>query len=176
VKFLETELEGVWLVDLELAVDDRGRFARCWCHEEFARRGFDLSMVQASLAQTRCRGTLRGLHYQAAPHAEDKFVRCIRGSAWFVALDLRRDSPTHRRWISAELSAENGRALFVPKGCANGYQTLVDDTEVLYMMSEPYHPASAAGVRYNDPAFGIRWPVEVVAMSDRDRNWADYAM
>lgn len=174
MKFLQTELEGVLLVDVEPMADDRGWFARCWCREEFARQGFCIDMVQASLAETRRRGTLRGLHFQASPHGEHKLVRCLRGSAYFAALDLRRESNTYKRWLGVELSAENRRALFVPKGCANGYQALADDTEVLYMMSESYHPAAACGVRYDDPAFGIRWPLEVTAMSDRDRQWSDY--
>lgn len=171
MKFTPTGIAGVWLVDLERHADDRGWFARTWCAEEFSRQGLDPRLAQCSASFNHRRGTLRGMHYQAAPHPEAKLVRCVRGAMFDVALDLRPDSETFGRWASAELTAENGCALYVPEGCAHGFQTLVDDTEVLYQISRPWHPESALGVRWNDPTVGIQWPLGAVAViSDRDRN------
>jgi dTDP-4-dehydrorhamnose 3,5-epimerase len=174
VIFTATEIEGVCLIDVEPIVDDRGFFARAWCRDEFAARGLFGEIAQASIAFTAARGTLRGLHCQLPPHEETKLVRCTRGAAFVVAVDLRPDSPTHARWVGAELTMENRRMLYVPKGCAQGYQTLVDDTEMLYQMSVSYKPEAAGGVRYDDPAFSIPWPLEVRMLSSKDRAWPMY--
>lgn len=172
--FQSTDIDGAWFVDVEPIEDERGFFARAWCQREFAQRGAAPSFVQANLASTRRRGTLRGLHFQAPPHWEAKFVRCVRGAAFVVAVDLRPESPSYLRWAGAELSADNRRGLYVPTGCAQGYQTLEDDTEMFYQMSQFYAPGMARGVRYDDPAFAIEWPLEPSVMSDADRNWPVY--
>ena len=174
--FTPVEIEGVWLVDLEPVCDERGFFARSWCREEFARGGLATEVRQTNIACTRRRGTLRGLHYQAAPYEEAKLVRCTRGAAFVVALDLRPESPTYARWVGAELSAENRRAMYVPPGCAQGYQTLADDTEVFYQMSQSYVPEAGRGVRFDDAAFALRWPLEIAAISQKDRSWPDYPL
>lgn len=168
--FVPTSLPGVYVVEPERLADDRGHFARAWCVREFADRGLETKLVQCSTSYNRRRGTLRGLHYQAAPHEEVKLVRCTRGAAYDVVVDLRPDSPTYRRWVAVELSAENGVAVYIPGGCAHGYQTLADDTELLYQMSEFYYPESARGVRWDDPALGIEWPEcsdRIIAPRDR---------
>lgn len=174
MKFTNTTVDGAWLIDLERLSDERGFFARAWCQREFDEHGCAAVTAQANLALTHRRGTLRGLHYQLAPHQEAKLVRAIRGGAYVLALDLRHDSPTFRRWCAAEITAENRRMLYVPPGCAQGYQTLVDDTEMFYQMSAFYVPEAARGVRYDDPGFDLRWPLEVAAISERDRSWPDY--
>jgi dTDP-4-dehydrorhamnose 3,5-epimerase len=169
VKFSATELPGVWLVDIEPRVDERGLFARTVCTEEFARHGLDAAFVQSSVSVNRRRSTLRGIHFQAAPHAEIKLVRCTRGAVFDVAVDLRPDSPTYRRWTGAEISAENHRAIYIPKGVAHGFQTLTDETELLYQMTVPYHAESSRGYRWDDPAFAIAWPDPVgPVMNERD--------
>ena len=172
--FTATEIAGAWLIDVERSTDERGFFARVWCQREFAAHGYGQPPVQASIAYSERRGTLRGLHYQRAPHQEAKLVRATRGAAYVVAVDLRHTSPSYRRWIGVELSAENRRSIYVPPGCAQGYQTLTDDTEMLYQMSEFYEPSSARGVRYDDPGFAIRWPLDVTLISDKDRHWPTY--
>jgi dTDP-4-dehydrorhamnose 3,5-epimerase len=172
--FTKTEITGAWLIDVEPLIDERGFFARSWCQKEFAAHGAVSAFVQANIAGTRRRGTLRGLHFQAAPCEEAKLVRCTRGAAYVVAADLRRDSPTYLRWTAAELSAENHRALYVPPGCAQGYQTLADDAEMFYQMSQCYAPGMARGVRYDDPALAVAWPLEIAVISEADRNWPAY--
>ena len=172
--FRETTVIGAWVIEPERCVDERGFFARTWDSEEFAARGLAARLVQCSLSQTRVRGTLRGLHYQTAPHEEAKLVRCTAGAIFDVAVDLRPDSPTFKRWFGVELSAENRLALYVPEGCAHGLLTLTDDSEVLYQMSAPERPDTAAGVRFDDPVFGIEWPAPVVLISDRDRSYPDF--
>src|SRR5262245_59893771 len=174
--FNELPISGAWLVDIEPIVDDRGFFGRAWCVREFAVLGLVAKSAQTSLAYSQRAGTLRGIHYEAAPHEEAKLVRCVRGAAYVVALDLRTRSPTYLRWAAVELSADNRRALYVPPGCAQGYQTLADDTEMFYQMSEAYVADAARGVRYNDPAFGIDWPMAVTMISDADRCRCDYAL
>lgn len=171
MKFSASPLAGVLAVDMERIEDERGFFARTFCSDEFAERGLAASMRQCSVSFNARRGTLRGLHYQAAPHAEEKLVRCTAGAVFDVVVDLRADSPTYRRWHGAELSAANHRALYVPAGCAHGFVTLADDTEVFYMISVPYAPGSARGVRWNDPAFAIQWPVQPLVISDRDAGY-----
>jgi dTDP-4-dehydrorhamnose 3,5-epimerase len=175
VRFTETGIPGVVLVDIEPAVDDRGAFARIWAEEELAAQGLNARLSQCSISRNPKAGTLRGMHLQRAPHEEAKLVRCSRGAIYDVALDLRPDSPTLCRWYAAELSEANGRGLYIPEGCAHGFQTLVGDTEVLYLISAPYAPAAADGVRWDDPAFAIDWPHAAErTMSDRDRSWSDY--
>ena len=174
--FAATDVVGVYRVDLERVADERGFFARAWCRREFVAHGVDDELVQVNLAFSHKRGTLRGLHFQAPPHAETKFVRCVRGAALVVAVDLRPDSPSYLKWTSLELSADNRLALLVPKGCAQGYQTLEGDTEMLYQMSAYYVPAAARGVRYDDPVFAIRWPLPPRALSPRDLAWPNYVI
>ncbi|HWB14669.1 MAG TPA: dTDP-4-dehydrorhamnose 3,5-epimerase [Pirellulales bacterium] len=174
MRFSKTTVAGVWLIDIEPIVDERGFFARAWCRHEFEQHGCGEPFVQASVAVSRRQGTLRGLHYQLPPHQEAKLVRATRGAAYVVALDLRHDSPGYGRWCAAELTAENRRMIYVPPGCAQGYQTLADDSELLYQMSAFYAPDAARGVRYDDPAFAIRWPLDVAVISAKDRSWPDY--
>src|SRR5262245_4694183 len=173
--FKSLPVSGAWLVDIEPIEDDRGFFGRVWCVAEFAARGLVAKSAHTGLAYSHRRGTLRGIHYQAPPHEEAKLVRCVRGAAYVVALDLQTTSPTYLRWTAVELSADNRRALYVPPGYAQGYQTLADDTEMFYQMSETYVADSARGVRYDDPAFGIDWPIAVTVISDADRSRPDYA-
>lgn len=168
---MPTPLDGSFVVEPELISDDRGFFARSFCQNEFRAHGLDPAAAQCNISFNSKRGTLRGLHFQAKPHEEAKLVRCTRGVIWDVIVDLREDSPTRHRWFSVELSADNHRALFVPAGFAHGFQTLVDDSEVLYLMSEFYHPESARGLRWDDPAFGISWPCPDPVLSPRDRSY-----
>lgn len=172
--FRPTKIAGVWVVEITPQRDDRGFFARVWCQREFAEEGLEMSSVQCSLAYSQQAGTLRGLHFQREPHAERKLVRCIRGAAFVVAVDLRPESTTRREWVGVELSAENRRALFVDRGFAQGYQTLMADTEMLYQMSVPFVPESAAGFAHDDPSFGINWPQAVSVISAKDRDWPRY--
>ena len=174
--FTPTRLRDAAVIDVERHGDERGFLARTYCESEFAEHGIAMPIVQSSTIVTPQRDTLRGLHFQAAPHREDKLVRCTRGSMFVVMVDLRPDSPSWREWVGLELSALNQRLLYVPKGFAQGYQTLEDETEVLYHMSHEYVPDAARGVRWDDPAFGISWPpAEQRLISDRDRGWPDYS-
>lgn len=174
MRFTPSELLHTVIVDIEEHVDARGLFARTFCEEEFARAGLPTRFVQSSLSFNARRGTLRGLHYQAAPKAEGKLVRCTRGAVHDVVVDLRSSSPTFLRWISVELTAENRRALYVPPGCAHGFQTLQDDSELLYLMTEFYAPEAARGVRWNDPRLGIAWPIDNPTLSNRDATYPDF--
>ncbi len=174
MRFTRTEVDGCVIVDLEEHSDDRGFFARAFCTEEFAAQGLDTQVVQANLSFNHRAGTLRGMHRQIPPYAEGKLVRCIRGAIVDVALDLREDSPTFGKHAMVELTADNRRALWVPPYVAHGYQTLADDTEVLYQVSGPYAPEGERGQRYDDPAFGLQWPVEVAVISEKDRSWPDW--
>jgi dTDP-4-dehydrorhamnose 3,5-epimerase len=174
VIFTPTELAGAWLVDLEPHEDERGTFARTWCGREFAERGLPSDFVQSSFSRTRRRGTLRGMHWQAAPHAEDKLVRCTRGAIQDVIVDLRPDSPTRLRHLPVRLDGETGRSLLVPKGFAHGFQTLEDDVEVLYVMTAFYEPSAARGARWDDPAFAISWPIADPILHPRDASYRDY--
>jgi dTDP-4-dehydrorhamnose 3,5-epimerase len=170
--FQETPLQGAFVIDLEPKADERGFFARVWCEQELAAHGLNPRLAQSSLSYNRRRGTLRGLHYRVAPHAEVRIVRCVRGSIYDVIVDLRPESASYLRWLGVTLSAENRRSLYVPEGFAHGFQTLEDDAEVLYQMSELHVPEAERGVRWDDPAFGIAWPhVDTRIISDRDRNW-----
>jgi dTDP-4-dehydrorhamnose 3,5-epimerase len=174
VKFDRTELDGVWIIEPEPIEDERGFFARSFCREEFSRHGLRPEIAQCNISHNRLRGTLRGIHYQAAPHAETKLVRCTRGAIHDVILDLRRDAPTFGRWIAVRLTADNRRMIYVAEGLAHGFQALVDDTEVFYQMSRAYHADSARGVRWNDPSFDIRWPLDSPILSPRDAGFPDF--
>jgi dTDP-4-dehydrorhamnose 3,5-epimerase len=174
MKFEETSLRGVWMLDLERREDARGFFARTFCDREFADHGLLTRFVQCNLSSNVRRGTLRGMHWQNEPKPEVKLVRCVRGSIYDVVIDLRRDSPTYCRWFGIELSAANGRALYIPAGIAHGFQTLEDNTDVYYHMGEFYEPSLADGVRWNDPAFGVDWPIADPVLSDKDASYADY--
>ena len=174
--FSDTELAGAWIVDPERLEDERGFFARTFDAAEFARRGLRDAFPQCSVSFNARAGTLRGMHFQAEPHAEAKLVRCTAGAIFDVIVDLRPESPTRLRWLGVELSAANRRALYVPEGFAHGFQTLADASEVFYQISVPYHPASARGVRWDDPAFAIAWPAaERRILSERDRGYPDFA-
>lgn len=172
--FEETKIAGVRILTPETHCDERGFFARTWCEQESAANGLNSRIVQCSISFNAKKGTLRGVHYQLEPYQEAKLVRCTQGSLYDVALDLRLGSPTYLHWVSAELTAENRRALYIPEGCAHGFLTLEDNTEALYQMSEFYHPEASSGVRWNDPAFGIAWPFPAAVMSERDRSYADF--
>jgi dTDP-4-dehydrorhamnose 3,5-epimerase len=174
VKFAPGSIGGSWIVDLEPRRDERGYFARAWCAQEFAAHGLLTRVAQVNTAVSPVEGTLRGMHFQDPPHAEVKVVRCTRGAVYDVIVDLRPDSPTHRKWLGVELGAENGRTLYVPEGCAHGYITLAPDTELMYFTSQPYAPGAAGGVRFDDPAFDIRWPRPPALVSDQDRGWPLY--
>lgn len=170
--FHETKLAGVRILELQRHEDSRGWFARSWCTEEFQAHGLRPDLSQCSISFNKTRGTLRGMHWQADPHPEAKLVRCTRGALFDVALDMRPDSATYLQWTSVELSEENGRSLYIPEGCAHGFQTLMDDTEVLYSIAGSYHPESSRGMRWDDPASGISWPLpDDPILNDRDRNW-----
>jgi dTDP-4-dehydrorhamnose 3,5-epimerase len=171
MKFQESEVAGAWVIDPSPHEDARGRFMRAWCRQEFADHGIDFTPVQANMGFSIHRGTIRGLHYQVAPALEAKLVRCTSGAIFDVVVDLRPGSPTYRAWYGAILTAENGRMLYVPEGCAHGCQSTADGTEIYYMTSAVYSPKDARGARYDDPAFGIRWPLPVTSISDQDRNW-----
>jgi len=173
--FTPTELDGAFVIDLEPIEDERGFFARAWCQHELEAHGLSSRAAQCNVSFNTRKGTLRGMHYQRAPHAEVKIVRCTRGSIYDVIVDLRQDSPTHKRWIGVELSAENRRALYVPEGFAHGYLTLEDASETFYQVSEFYTPGAEGGLRWDDEAFGIVWPdVEISVVSEKDRAWPEY--
>ena len=172
--FTPLELEGAYLVDLERREDERGFFARTWCREEFDAAGLATRLVQSSLSYNRRAGTLRGLHWQVAPHEEEKLVRCSRGAIRDVLVDLRPQSPTYLMHVGIDLRAREGRSVYVPKGLAHGFQTLEDDTEVCYQMSEPYEPSAGHGLRWNDPLFCISWPLPDPILNRRDANYPDF--
>jgi dTDP-4-dehydrorhamnose 3,5-epimerase len=177
VIFTETLLAGAFVIDVDRIKDERGFFARTWCEREFAARGLETRLVQCSISFNTQMGTLRGLHYQVAPHAEVKVVRCTAGSIFDVVVDLRPESPTFAQHYAVVLSAENRRMLYIPRGFAHGFQTLADATEVSYQMSEFYEPAYARGVRWDDPAFGIEWPpVGERIINERDRTYPDLSL
>jgi dTDP-4-dehydrorhamnose 3,5-epimerase len=172
--FHETQLPGVFEIHLEPKPDERGFFARCWCQEEFECNGLNPKIVQCSVSLNARKGTLRGIHYQTAPFAEAKVVRCTKGAIYDVVLDLRRDSPTFKDWIAMVLTAANRNMVYVPEGCGHGFLTLEDDTEVFYQMSQFYSAESSMGVRWNDPAFKIAWRGEAEVISERDRTFPDF--
>jgi dTDP-4-dehydrorhamnose 3,5-epimerase len=169
--FTETKIPGVFVIELERRSDDRGFFARQWCADEFIRAGLDPRVAQINAARSLAAGTLRGVHYQRAPHAEVKLVRCTRGAVFDVAVDLRVGSPTFCQWFGAELDDVSGRMLYIPEGCGHGYLTLAPDTDLVYQASVAYAPNSATGVRHDDPAFKIAWPAAIKVISSQDRGW-----
>lgn len=176
MKFCETPLNGVWVIEPELIADERGFFARTFCREEFFARGLNADFVQCNLSFNHQKGTLRGMHWQDAPHGEAKLVRCTMGKIYDVALDIRSDSLTFKQWFGLELSALNRTMLYLPAGIAHGFQTLEDNSEVIYQMSANYHAEAARGARFDDPAFGIKWPLPVSIIAQRDANfvlWVD---
>jgi len=173
--FTKTALPGATIVDMERREDARGYFGRTYCEREFAAHGLPTRMVQTNMSLTRRAGSLRGMHYQLAPHAEDKLVRCVQGAIWDAIVDIRPESPTYCQWIGVELSEANGRMLLVPQGFAHGFVTLTDDAAVTYQVSAFYTPQSERGARHDDPAFAIDWPVPVLDMSDKDRSWPAFA-
>jgi dTDP-4-dehydrorhamnose 3,5-epimerase len=167
----ETRVAGAWAIDPSPHLDDRGRFMRAWCAREFEEQGNRFSPVQANMQFSPRRGTIRGLHLQVAPALEAKLVRCTRGAIFDVGVDLRPASPSFGEWCGVELTAENGRMLYVPEHCAHGFQSIEDDSEVMYLTSAFYAPESCRGARFDDPAFGIPWPLPPSAISAQDRNW-----
>lgn len=169
--FTKTDLDGVWLIEARPAVDERGSFARTFCTDEMERHALQTRFVQHSLSRSTRKHTLRGLHFQHAPHREVKLVSCLKGAIWDVAVDLRPQSPAFGRWTAAELTAENMRQLYIPEGFAHGFLSLTDDVAVGYLISARYDPATAAGIRYDDPAIAIEWPATPAVMSEKDRNW-----
>jgi dTDP-4-dehydrorhamnose 3,5-epimerase len=176
VRFVETPIAGAWLVELEPHEDERGTFARTWCRDEFIEHGLTAAVAQCSISRNPRAGTLRGMHFQRSPHEEAKLVRAVAGAVFDVVVDLRAGSPSLGQWFGARLDAAGGRAMYVPEGVAHGFQTLTDDADVLYMISVPYAPESASGVRWDDPAFAIEWPPATQRIiGERDRSWPDWA-
>jgi dTDP-4-dehydrorhamnose 3,5-epimerase len=174
MNFVETKLAGVFIIELDKVEDERGLLARTWSRREFAERGLNPKLVECNLSFNISKGTLRGMHYQSEPFAQAKLVRCTAGAIYDVAVDLRPDSATFKEWEAVELTAENRRMFYIPEGCAHGFQTLEDSTEIFYQMSEVYAPDYARGVRWNDPAFGIRWPPDERTIIDRDQSYPDF--
>lgn len=174
MKFTETKLKGAFIIDLELRNDDRGGFARTFCAKEFEEYGLKPTVAQCNLSFNYKAGTLRGMHYQVAPACETKLVRCTKGAIYDVIIDMRPDSPTYRQHIGVELTADNRRALYVPELFAHGYQALTDDAEVVYQVGEFYTPGYERGLRYDDPAFNIEWPIPVTVISEKDSSWSPF--
>jgi|SRR5579863_1154698 len=172
--FHATRLPGVFEISIEPHNDERGFFARSWCVREFEQHGLNPVTVQCNISFNEKKGTLRGMHYQAEPHPETKLVRCTRGAIFDVVVDLRPDSPAYKQWIGVTLTAENRRMLYIPAGCGHGLLTLEDRAEIFYQMSEFYYPELSRGVRWNDPAFGIEWPISPATISERDRTYPDF--
>jgi len=172
--FKETAISGVFEIGIQAIRDERGFFARAWCRSEFEQHGLESTLVQCNISFNARKGTLRGMHFQSAPFEETKLVRCTQGAIYDVILDLRPQSTTFKSWVAVTLAAENRNMVYIPKGCAHGFLTMQDETEVFYQMSEVYNAESAHGVRWNDPAFGIAWPDRVEVISDRDRNYPDF--
>jgi dTDP-4-dehydrorhamnose 3,5-epimerase len=171
MRFTQTPIAGVWLIDPDFRHDARGHFFRAWCAREFSEQGIDFVPVQSNMGFNLRKGTVRGMHLQVEPALEAKLVRCTRGAMFDIALDLRKESPSYRKWFGVDLTSENGRMLYLPERCAHGYQALEDGTEMHYMTSQFFAPEAARGVRHDDPAFDIRWPLEISAISEQDRNW-----
>lgn len=167
--FIETRLKGAYIIELEKVEDERGFFARSWCQKEFETHGLNPNLVQCNISYNKIKGTLRGMHYQVAPYKEAKLVRCTRGAIYDVIIDLRPNSKTFKQWIAEELNAKSHEMLYIPEGFAHGFQTLEDDTEVFYQMSEFYYQEYARGVRWNDPAFSIGWPIKPSIINQKDR-------
>ncbi len=171
--FVETKLKGAYIIELEPIADERGLFARSWCQQEFEAHGLNPNLVQCNISFNKKKGTLRGMHYQVAPHEEAKLVRCTKGAIYDVIIDLRSGSLTFKQWIAVELTAENHKMLYIPEGFTHGFQSLTDNTEVFYQMSEFYHPECARGVRWNDPTFKIEWPQDERIITAKDMQYPD---
>lgn len=171
MQFIETKIDGAYIIDPTKHEDDRGFFARRWCKDIFEKQGLSTDFVQANTGYSRRRGTLRGVHYQTAPHEEAKLVSCTRGSVYDVMVDLRDGSPSFGEWLGIELNDRDHRMVYVPAGCAHGYLTLEDDTELFYPVTAAYHPESEGGIRYDDPSFDIQWPIDIEVISDKDASW-----
>lgn len=169
MKFKETSLKGAYIIDVELIEDDRGFFARSWCKEEFYKQNLNSKLIQCNISFNKLKGTLRGMHFQVKPYEEAKLVRCTRGAIYDVIIDLRKSSSTFLSWVGVELTADNRRSLYIPEGFAHGFQTLEDNSEVFYQMSEEYHPECARCIRWNDPEFNIKWPLDVSKISYKDK-------
>ena len=174
VKFIETPLKGGYIIEIEQIVDERGSFARSWCQREFEEHGLKFRVVQCNISFNRKRGTLRGMHFQSKPFEEAKLIRCTRGAIYDVIIDLREDSHSFRKWFAVELTARNHRMLYMPGGFAHGFQTLEDNTEVFYQMSEYYYHEYSMGVRWNDNLFSIKWPEEERIISKKDQEYPDF--
>jgi dTDP-4-dehydrorhamnose 3,5-epimerase len=172
--FKETRLQGAYVIEFEPIEDERGSFGRAFCRNEYEKHGLNPRVAQCNISFNKAKHTLRGMHYQTKPHEEARLVRCTRGRIYDVILDLRPDSPSFKQWFAVELTAENRTMLYVPEGFAHGFQTLEDETEIFYQMSESYAPRHARGVRWNDPAFGIQWPAREPILSERDRSFPDF--
>ena len=175
MEFKETKLRGAYLVSIKKIADNRGYFGRAWCKDELAQHGLNPNMLQLNTALSHKKGTIRGMHYQEAPHAEAKFMRCTRGAIFDVIIDIRKDSPTRGQWFGAELTADNGMMLYAPEGFAHGYQTLADDTEMYYLTTALYAPTAARGIRYNDPSLRVEWPLPLSVISEADQKWPDFS-
>lgn len=177
MKFTATRLNGAYVVEIEPIEDNRGFFSRTWCQREFEAHKLASEFVQTNITYSPCKGTVRGFHYQIAPHKEVKLVRCVRGAIYDVIIDLRPDSPTFGQWLSSELTAENRKMLYIPGGFAHGYQTIVDDTEVFYQVAQFWAPDFERGIRWNDPVFAVTWPItNGVILSDKDKAWPDFRL
>lgn len=171
MRFTPTAVDGAVVVDLERRTDERGFFARAFCSREFAEQGIRMTVAQTNVSATARAGTVRGLHLQTAPAPEAKLVRCTRGAVFDVVADVRPGSPTYGTWVGVDLTEDNGTALYVPEGCAHGFQALADGAAILYDATVPYHPDAATGVRYDDPVLEVAWPLDVTVVSDQDRTW-----
>ena len=173
--FKETKLKGAYIIEIDPIVDERGFFARSFCAKEFEKYGLNSSIAQCNISYNEKKGTLRGMHYQVPSYEEAKLVRCTMGTIYDVIIDLRPDSPTFKQWVGTELLTNNRRMLYIPEGVAHGFQTLEDHTEVFYQISEFYHPENIRGVRWDDPAFGIKWPIPPTLMTNKDRAYLDFS-
>ena len=171
MKFIQTPLEGAYVVELEKREDERGFFARAFCVDEFAEHGLKTEIKQSNLSGSVQKGTTRGLHYQVAPMAEVKFIRCIKGSVFDVLVDMRPESPTYKQWFGLKLSEQNQTAIYIPEGFAHGHQTLEDNSQIMYLTTQVYSPEHERGIRWNDPAIGVEWPLEPTVVSDKDQSW-----
>ncbi len=174
MKFTEAKLKGAFIIEIEKLVDDRGFFARSWCQEEFEAHSLNSRLLQANVSYNRKKGTLRGMHYQMAPYQECKLIRCTRGAIYDVIIDLRPDSATYKQWTGVKLTADNYSMFYVPEDFAHGFLTLTDNTEITYQVSQFYTPGSEKGIRFDDAAFNIQWPLEVTIISDKHRTWPDF--
>lgn len=174
--FTETKLAGAYLIQPELKTDERGFFARVWCQQEFQAQELESNLVQCNISYNKIKGTLRGMHYQITPYQEVKLVRCTQGAIYDIIIDLRPDSPTFKQWLGIELTASNRYLLYIPKGFAHGFQTLTDDTEVFYQMSQFYQPEAARGIRWNDPSFDLSWLVPITIISEKDKHYPDFKL